>query len=240
MKIRVGLFQKSVNALYSVFPAFVVEHHNSNIRSVHGLILSFVSPSHEALWQILSGTVTLMFKMNKKTKKTLVATVWEFIRLQISGNVLFWATYLGYAVADNVFHATLWVAIAVPSLLAHFLFFIIDKNWVFSDKTGTRKTRAEIIRFVLFMGLNYFLNIGIVTGLQNYFGITPYFGQFISAFFFTFWTWAGLKFWVFRAARHARHHALTIETRNTNAKRHAKYQRLAAKQKAKRTATVSR
>ncbi len=178
--------------------------------------------------------------MKKKTKKSLLSNTVQFIKLQISGNILFWGTYIGYAIADNVFHTSSWLAIAIPSLLAHFLFFIVDKNWVFSDKTGKRKTGDEVVRFVLFMGLNYFINIGIITGLENFFGITPYVGQFIAALFFTFWTWAGLKFWVFRAARHARHPGITIETRNTNAKRHAKYKRLEAKQKAKRTARVHR
>ena len=178
--------------------------------------------------------------MNAKTKKSLLRNIWQFIRLQLAGNILFWGTYVGYAIADNVLHTTSWLALAVPSILAHILFFIVDRNWVFSDKTGKRKTTDEVIRFILFMGLNYFINLGIVMGLETYFGITPYIGQFIAGLFFTFWTWAGLKFWVFRGARHARPHALTIETRKTNAKRHAKYKRLEAKQKAKRTARLHR
>lgn len=179
-------------------------------------------------------------KMKAKTKKSLLYNIWQFIKLQLAGNILFWATYLGYAIADNVFHSTSWLAVAVPSILANILFFILDRNWVFSEKTGKRKTADEIVKFVLFMGLNYFINLGIILGLQTYFGITPYIGQFVAGLFFAFWTWAGLKFWVFRGARHARHHAITIETKDTNAKRHAKYKRLEAKQKAKRTAAVSR
>lgn len=179
-------------------------------------------------------------KMKAKTKKSLFQNILQFIKLQLAGNILFWGTYIGYAVADNVFHTKSVLAVAVPSVLAHILFFIVDRNWVFSDKTGKRKTTDEIVRFVLFMGLNYFINLGIIMGLQNYLGITPYIGQFIAGMFFTFWTWAGLKFWVFRGARHARHHAITIETKDTNAKRHAKYKRLEAKQKAKRAARLHR
>lgn len=178
--------------------------------------------------------------MNAKTKKNLWRNAVQFVKLQLAGNILFWITYFGYAVGDLFFKTDTWIAIAVSSIFAHVLFFVVDKNWVFSDKTGKRKTSGEIIRFVMFMGLNYFLNLGIVVGLENYLHVTPYIGQFIAAFFFTFWTWAGLKFWVFRAARHARHHGLTIETKGTNAKRHAKYKHLEAKQKAKRTARLHR
>lgn len=178
--------------------------------------------------------------MNAKTKKSLVATFWQFVKLQLAGNILFWGTYIGYALSDNFMEVPTWIALAVPSIIAHVLFFVVDKNWVFSDKTGKRKTEGEIARFVIFMGINYFINIGIVVGLEKYFGITPYIGQFVAGFFFTFWTWAGLKFWVFRSARHARYPGITIETRRTNAKRHAKYKRLETKQKTKRTTRVHR
>lgn len=164
----------------------------------------------------------------------------QFLKLQIAGNVLFWGTYLGYALGDNLAHVPSAVSMAVASIFAHVLFFVLNKNWVFSSKTGKTKTRAEAIRFIIFMTLNYFINLGIVLGLEKYFGITPYIGQFIAGGFFMIWTWLGLKFWVFRHVRHAHHYAITIETEKTNAKRHAKYKRLATKQKAKRASRVHR
>lgn len=176
--------------------------------------------------------------MNKKQKKSLWQNVLQFIKLQLAGNILFWGTYVGYAFADNVLHNRTWLALAIPSILAHVVFFVVDKNWVFSDETGKRKTMGEIVRFVSFMGINYFLGLGIVLGMERYFGITPYVGQFISGLFFALWVWFGLKFWVFRHARHARHHALTIETKGSYARQRAAYQRLKAKQKATRTARV--
>lgn len=178
--------------------------------------------------------------MSPETKRSLIRNILQFIKLQLAGNVLFLGTYGGYIVADQVFHNHSIFAVAIPSILAHGLFFIVDKNWVFSEKTGKRKTGAEIVRFIAFMGMNYFINLGIIGGLQHYFGISPYIGQFIAATFFTFWTWAGLKFWVFRHGRHARPSALTIETKGTNAKRYAKYQHIEAKQKAKRAARLHR
>ncbi len=179
-----------------------------------------------------------MLVMMPKTKKSLLRNGLQFIKLQLASNILFLGTYIGYAISDNFFHASSWQAVAIPSLLAHVLFFLVDRNWVFSDKTGKRKTSGEIVRFVCFMGLSYFINLGILGVLQTYFGISPYIGQFIASAFFTVWNWAGLKFWVFRHARHVRPAALTIETEKTNAKRHANYQRLEAKQKAKRAARL--
>lgn len=174
--------------------------------------------------------------MPEKIKKKIFKNILQFLKLQLAGNVLFWGTYAGNALFREVLHWSSAQSLATASVVAHIAFFIIDKNWVFSTKTGKAKTSGEIVRFIIFMGFNYFLNLGIVLGLEQYFGITSYIGQFISALFFTFWTWLGLKFWVFRHARHLHHAALTLETKNIREKRHARYKRLATKQKAKRAA----
>ena len=173
--------------------------------------------------------------MKKKTKKTLWQNIIQFIKLQVAGNILFWGTYIGHAVGDLFFHTDTWISVSIASVISHVLFFIVDKNWVFSDETGKRKTNQEVARFIIFMGFNYFLNIGITLGLERYFAVSPYVGQFIAAFFFTLWQWLGLKFWVFRHARHAHHAGLTIEPEDYKKKRHVRYKRLAAKQKTKRT-----
>lgn len=170
--------------------------------------------------------------MKKKQKKSLIKTAIEFIKLQIAGNILFWGTYVGFFVLHEVFHWHSVVALASASIVAHGLFFIADKEWVFSDKTGKRKTGDEITRFIMFMGLNYFINLGIITGLEHYFGISPYIGQFIAGFFFTAWTFIGLRYWVFHEAK--RQPAITIHTPKTKERRRARIQRLTSKQKAAR------
>lgn len=172
----------------------------------------------------------------KKTKTSALAVVWEFVKLQLAGNVLFWVTYLGSACLLELMHWPSLPALALASIVAHILFFVIDKKWVFSTKTGKKKTSNEIRRFIVFMGGNYFLSLGLILGLETYFGISPYVGQFISAFLFSIWTWLGLRFWVFRHVRHAHHAGLTIETKDAHARRHRTYKRLETKQKAKRAA----
>lgn len=174
--------------------------------------------------------------MKKQHKKSLLKNLVEFVKLQLAGNILFWGTLLGSALLFEVLHLNRTASIVIASAVSHVLFFIVDRNWVFSDKTGRRKDSGEIVRFIMFMGVNFFINIAIVELAQRYLGVNLYMAQFISACFFTFWTWLGLKFWVFRHARHARHHALMMERKDEKERRYAKYQRLKAKQKAKRTA----
>ena len=145
--------------------------------------------------------------MRQKQKKHYIKLAIQFLKLQLAGNVLFWGTYLGFFLLDTFTSWPDFVALAVASVAAHVLFFIVDKEWVFADSTGRRKKASEITRFVVFMGFNYFLNLAIIGGLSLYWGLTPYIGQFVSALFFTVWNYAGLKFWVFQVPQH---HALTV------------------------------
>jgi putative flippase GtrA len=135
--------------------------------------------------------------MKQKDKKSLIKLGIEFLKLQLAGNILFWGTYIGYFVMHELLGATEISALVVSSLIAHGLFFLANRNWVFDDKTGQRKTSGEVVRFVIFMGINFFINIGIIQTLSIVYGITPYIGQFISAMFFVAWNFIGLKWWVF-------------------------------------------
>ena len=179
-----------------------------------------------------------------------MAGVWEFIRLQLAGNVLFWGTLGGSLLLHEVFGVREIVAVAIASAVFHVVFFMLDKHWVFSTKTGKQKTQSEVVRFVIFMGLNYFLNLGLIqlllvgmsgTSLSGHmltlfgasFELDLVIAQLFASAFFAFWSWLGLKYWVFRHVRHIHHAAHTIETKDTYAKRHARYKRLEAQQKAK-------
>jgi putative flippase GtrA len=130
-------------------------------------------------------------------KQLTLKTLIQFVKLQLAGNILFWGTYAGYYLFDSVLHWQNLVALVVASLIAHVAFFIVDSKWVFHEKRKTARNAIEARRFIIFMGLNFFINLGIIAGLDYYFGISPYIGQFVSAAFFTLWTFGGLKYWVF-------------------------------------------
>ncbi len=145
--------------------------------------------------------------MKQKQKKSLIKLFVEFIKLWLAGNILFWGTYGGYFVLHELAGWSDIPALATASIIAHGLFFVVNKEWVFEEKGNRRKTSDEIRRFIIFMGINYFINLGIVAGLNTYFGITPYIGQFVAAGFFTVWNFIGLRFWVFQETHH---HAVTV------------------------------
>ena len=138
-----------------------------------------------------------------KTKwHQIVPTAIEFIKLQLAGNIIFWGTYLGYFVSDYFFGHPDIFALAIASLIAHGLFFIVSREWVFDSKTGKRRDRQDVYRFVIFMGIGYFLNLFIIESLRVQLGISPYIGQFISGMFFAVWNYVGLKWWVFAGSNY--------------------------------------
>lgn len=136
--------------------------------------------------------------MKQKQKKSLIKLAIQFVKLNLAGNILFWGTYGGFFLLYEIFGLPEVASLAVASIIAHVFFFIADKKWVFNGENGNQKTSDQVWRFVAFMGLNYFINLGIILSLSAYFGISPYIGQFISAMFFVIWNFVGLKFWVFQ------------------------------------------
>lgn len=160
-------------------------------------------------------------------KKTPVKNIIEFVKLQLAGNILFVGTLLGVAMADHVLYIDPFWGLVGGSVIAHILFFIVNKNWIFH--TSAKRGYSEIFRFVAFMTFNFFLNIFLVSLLTRLIliqmpsveGFEYYLGVMSAAVFFAVWSYIGLKFWVFAPTkRHAavsHHHGLTYERRKRRA-----------------------
>jgi putative flippase GtrA len=126
--------------------------------------------------------------------------LWEFVKLQLAGNIPFWGTYIINLVLDKGFSIDKFQALLVATVLANAVFFIVDDRWVFSQTRPKRKTTDEIVRFVIFMSLSALLVFNITWQLYTLLGISTYIGQFISAALSILWTFIGLRFWVFAPA----------------------------------------
>lgn len=160
-------------------------------------------------------------------KKSPVKNIIEFIKLQLAGNILFVGTLLGVAVADHILYTDPFWGLVGGSIVAHVLFFLVNKNWIFH--TSSRQGYGEILRFVIFMTFNFFLNIFLVSLLTRLIliqmpsveGFEYYLGVIAAAVFFAIWSYIGLKFWVFTSTKpHAavsRHHGLTYERKRRRA-----------------------
>lgn len=136
----------------------------------------------------------------KKLKKSRLTLLVEFAKYNVAGSVFFWSTYLLFFLFETFLQWPEVQALAVSSIIGNILYFALDKEWVFSSDGSTKKSLGELVRFIIFMAFNYFLNLFLVWALLVYFDLTPYLGQFVTAGFFVFWSYLGLKYWVFPAA----------------------------------------
>lgn len=140
--------------------------------------------------------------MKKRQKRKLIKLALTFIKLQLAGNILFYGTLGGSFLFSRLFDWPPILDVAVASILAHILFFIVNKEWIYNKKTSQRKSRQEIRRFILFMGTNYFINLGLIYIFTRFIGVNEFIAQVMAAGFFAVWNFLGFQFWVFETTKH--------------------------------------
>ena len=146
-----------------------------------------------------------MFKnMHQKRRVELKQGFFEFIKLQIAGNIPFWGTLGLFSLLDLGFYANDYWALLVSTVAAYTLFYFVNDMWVFSRTRYSRNKAIEIWRFIVFTSFSALLIFNINWFLNQYFGISLYASQFISAGLSIFWTFPGYKFWVFSPANYIR------------------------------------
>lgn len=168
--------------------------------------------------------------MTKRKKQTWVDILIEFLKAQVAGNVLFFSTMFGFFVGDKLLHAPEIPTLIASSVVANVIFFIINRELVFTSG-GKRRSVNEVYRFIALMTFNMFIYTGLTSLIATGIGLTFtegaahehrfYLAQIAAAMVFSVWTYVGLKFWVFAAPatkhrlRTSHHHALTLEKRRS-------------------------
>lgn len=133
---------------------------------------------------------------SKKQNKFLTLG-FEFIKLQLAGNIPFWGTYIINLALDKGLGVAPFQSLLVATVLANAVFFVVDDRWVFNSSRNNRRASTGAWRFVIFMSLSALITFNITWQLHELFGISIYIGQFISAALSILWTFIGLKYWVF-------------------------------------------
>lgn len=145
-------------------------------------------------------------KRSQKRRKKFYTLGFEFVKLQIAGNIPFWGTYGINFILDKGLGVNSFQSLLVATVLANAVFFVVDDRWVFSSSRKKRRASTDAWRFVVFMSLSALLTFNITWQLHELLGISVYVGQFISAALSILWTFVGLKFWVFAPAKRAASH----------------------------------
>jgi len=119
----------------------------------------------------------------------------QFLKYMVGGNVYFWSGYAIFAVGYSALHLWwLWAKIA-SDIVGWSANYLVQRYWAFAGQHHLREIE-HIYRYLFIESIGFILDYAIIGGLKAI-GITPYIGFFISAGFFTVWSYLWYKYWVF-------------------------------------------
>jgi putative flippase GtrA len=124
------------------------------------------------------------------------AKVIQFGRYMTGGVVYFWVGYAIFALCYSVFHWWwLWAKIAAD-LVGWTLNYLVQRYWAFASDHPKLSEMQHVARYLIIESVGFVLDYLIIWAL-NAVGITPYIGFFLSAGFFTIWSYLWYRYWVF-------------------------------------------
>lgn len=123
-------------------------------------------------------------------------TVIQFGKYLTGGSVYFWS---GYAVFALCYSGLKWhwlpAKIAADGI-GWTLNYLVQRYWAFASDRLKLSEMQHVGRYVFIETIGFILDYLIIAGLYAV-GVTPYIGFFISAGFFTVWSYLWYKYWVF-------------------------------------------
>lgn len=129
----------------------------------------------------------------KIVKKTELRRITEYM---ISGGAYFWSGYLVFFLIDKGLGLAFFWAKSISTLVGWTVNYLLQRYWVFKNPELSKHKTEVTGRYTFVTLMNFVLDYFIVYGLKVI-GITPYIGQFVSAGFFTVWSYLWYKFYVF-------------------------------------------
>jgi putative flippase GtrA len=119
----------------------------------------------------------------------------QFLKFWIGGGLYFWSGYAAFAICYSALHWWwLWSKLAADAI-GWTLNYLAQRYWAFAGQHNLREIE-HVGRYLFIETIGFILDYLIIAGL-NAVGVTPYIGFFISAGFFTVWSWFWYKYWVF-------------------------------------------
>jgi len=123
------------------------------------------------------------------------AEVVRFAKYMAGGGAYFWIGYGVFALCYSVFGWGWLPAKIAADVIGWTANYLVQRLWAFSDRAHLGEIQHAgryILIEVVGLGLDYLIIWGLAA-----LGVTPYIGFFISAGFFTVWSYFWYKYWVF-------------------------------------------
>jgi putative flippase GtrA len=122
-------------------------------------------------------------------------TTSQFAKYMAGGSLYFWTGYAVFAICYSLFHwYWLWAKI-LADLIGWSLNYLVQRYWAFAGQHHLSEMQ-HVGRYLTIETIGFGLDYAIIAGLRLA-GITPYIGFFVSAAFFSVWSYLWYKYWVF-------------------------------------------
>ena len=119
----------------------------------------------------------------------------RFAKYMAGGGAYFWIGYGVFALCYSGLHWAWLPAKIAADIIGWTANYLIQRFWAFSDRAHLSEMR-HAGRYIFIESVGFVLDYLIIWGL-NSMGVTPYVGFFLSAGFFTVWSYFWYKYWVF-------------------------------------------
>jgi len=123
-------------------------------------------------------------------------TALQFGKYLAGGNLYFWSGYAIFAICYSGFHWNWLPSKILADAVGWTLNYAAQRYWAFNSNHLRLSEMQHVGRYIFIETIGFILDYLIIGGL-NAIGITPYIGFFISAGFFTIWSYLWYKYWVF-------------------------------------------
>lgn len=140
---------------------------------------------------MFSFIISRLFRNSPKWQKTAE----RFVKYMAGGSLYFWVGYGVFAICYSGLHWSWLPSKVLADAIGWTLNYLVQRFWAFADQVHLSEMQ-HAGRYVFIESVGFVLDYLIIWGLKAV-GITPYIGFFISAAFFTVWSFLWYKYWVF-------------------------------------------
>jgi putative flippase GtrA len=128
----------------------------------------------------------------------------RFIKYFTGGGLYFCIGYGIFAIFYSGFHWGWFPAKILADSIGWTINYLVQRLWAFSDRIHLSEMQ-HAGRYIFIESIGFVMDYLMIWGLKSI-GITPYIGFFVSAIFFTFWSYLWYKYWVFPEKRSTKTH----------------------------------
>jgi putative flippase GtrA len=120
----------------------------------------------------------------------------QFMKYMVGGSLYFWVGYGVFAICYSGLKWNWFWSKVLADAIGWTLNYVAQRYWAFNSDHLRLSEMQHVGRYIFIESIGFVLDY-LIIGALNAIGITPYIGFFISAGFFTIWSFLWYKYWVF-------------------------------------------